>query len=423
MTTLTITLPRLHAGQAEIFEAPYRFKVLVCGRRWGKSSLAKEVLIDRMLAGHSTAYFAPTYKNLKEVWRDLNALVSPLMTYSNQAEMRLELVTGGTVDFWSLGTLSAETVRGRAYETVILDEAALIQDGLEKWNRIIFPLLTDYGGAAYFLTTPRGKMNWIYDLYRRGIDGVEGWASWQKPTIDNPYIPAEEVALAQTQMLPEDFGQEYLAEFTTLSGAVFPNWHDSENVTPAADYDPAYPVEWTVDPGYTNPMAIVLSQERPFDGRPDHLCFFDEVYVTQHLERDALLKAFRLGYPPPSLFLYDPESPQVAVEMQQFRSYGVPALGIPPFMCQIVAADKRPGSVAESIKVLRRYIGPDGNGRRLLRVHPRCKNLIEELPTYVYADTARTRGGDPVPDTGQKDHAVDCARYRMTPFMFKADNP
>ena len=39
MTTLTVSLPPLHAGQREVAQHPARFKVLSCGRRWGKTRL------------------------------------------------------------------------------------------------------------------------------------------------------------------------------------------------------------------------------------------------------------------------------------------------------------------------------------------------------------------------------------------------
>lgn len=418
--TLTLNLSKLHSGQEEVVEHPARFKVVICGRRWGKSFLGQDVIAETVVTNDKPcAYLTPTYKMLAETWRSLTDTLAPIIVKRNVQEKRLEFITGATLDFWSLDTTAAERLRGRAYSKMILDEAALVKDGMDVWNRVLRPTLTDYEGGAYFLTTPRGKLNYIYDLYKLGQNpDYPDWMSWRKPTRDNPFIKESEIESARGTMTIEDFGQEYLADFTTLSGAIFPNWHD-DNVTVDAEYDNRYPIIWGVDWGYTNPTCILFAQQRPFRGMPDHLCVFDEIYISGQLERVVLEKALNhsleRGYQMPETFIYDTESPSGAAEMSILRNtfYG-------GFMCSLIGADKRPGSVSESIKVVRRFIGEDGNGRRLLRVHPRCEHLIEEIPNYVYADnTVRTRGGDLMPASGQTDHAVDCCRYLLTPYLFK----
>jgi hypothetical protein len=57
-----ITLPAMHAGQKRIWESPARYKVVACGRRYGKSLFAQIALTIESAQGRICAYFAPTDK-------------------------------------------------------------------------------------------------------------------------------------------------------------------------------------------------------------------------------------------------------------------------------------------------------------------------------------------------------------------------
>src|SRR5882672_7739900 len=74
---VTIKLKKLHPAQELIFSEKSRFNVVCCGRRFGKKSLAVEVLAspydksNGFMHGWPMAYFCPTYKMLQEVWREI----------------------------------------------------------------------------------------------------------------------------------------------------------------------------------------------------------------------------------------------------------------------------------------------------------------------------------------------------------------
>jgi len=74
-------------------------------------------------------------------------------------ERRIVLITGGTIEFWSLDT--ADPGRSRKYARVIIDEAGIVRDLEAAWNEAIRPTLTDYRGDAWFLGTPRGAISSI----------------------------------------------------------------------------------------------------------------------------------------------------------------------------------------------------------------------------------------------------------------------
>lgn len=221
MREFRIKLPALHQAQRRIVAEAKRFNTVCCGRRWGKTKLAVDRLVHPALRGLPSVYFSPTYKMLAEVWREAKLVFKPVTHKVSEQERRLELITGGTVDFWSLDNPDAP--RGRKYKRAVVDEAAMINSLEEAWNAVIRPTLTDYRGDAWFMSTPKG-LNFFFHLFNRGADANEPeWASWQMPTTANPYIDPAEVEAARRELPELVFGQEYLAEFLQNAGAVFRN--------------------------------------------------------------------------------------------------------------------------------------------------------------------------------------------------------
>jgi hypothetical protein len=216
----TLTLPRPHAAQKQVIEGAKRFNAVCCGRRWGKTELGMDRLIQPALQGKPVAWFAPNYKLAAPVWRELQNRLHPVTRDVNQQERRLELKGGGSLEMWSLD--SPDSGRGRAYACVVVDEAALIPNFENAWQESIRPQLTDFRGGAWFLSTPKGTANYFHTLYQRGQDATQPeWASWRMPSSSNPYLPAGEIESARADMTDLAFSQEYLAQFVSWAGAVF----------------------------------------------------------------------------------------------------------------------------------------------------------------------------------------------------------
>ena len=215
---IKLQLPAPHAAQLRVIQESKRFNVVCCGRRWGKTQLGMDRLIHPALQGKPVAWFAPNYRLLAEVWRELQTRLQLVLKSFSQQDRRLELHGGGTIEMWSLD--SRDSGRGRKYAAVVVDEAAMVPDLEEAWHRIR-PMLTDLRGEAWFLSTPKG-MNYFKTLYDRGQDPQRPeYASWQMATTENPYIDPAEIALARTDMTESAFHQEYLAMFVNREGSVF----------------------------------------------------------------------------------------------------------------------------------------------------------------------------------------------------------
>ena len=231
MPAYRLTLPSPHAGQLAIKAELPRFGVLACGRRWGKTQFGADYLLPPALEGQPVAWFAPTYKLLLEVWRDFERLLAPVTRRSNATDRRIELVTGGVVEFWTLENEDAG--RSRKYKRAFIDEAGLVARLLAAWNEAILPTLADLRGGAVLGGTPKGR-NGFFHLFQRGASGDGAWKSWQRPTHDNPFIPADELELLRSTMPERAYAQEILAQFLEDGGGVFRNVRAASTARPLA---------------------------------------------------------------------------------------------------------------------------------------------------------------------------------------------
>jgi hypothetical protein len=184
---------------------------------------------------------------LTDSWRELRSLLYPVTQAANVQEHRIELLGGGVVEMWSLD--AGDTVRGRAYGCVVVDEAALAPNLERSWQEAIRPTLTDLSGEAWFLSTPRG-MNYFRALYDLGQDPERpDWASWQMPTAANPFISPAEIEAARQDMTEAAFGQEYLAEFISWEGAVFRYVREAATADPMAGPETGHEYAMGIDWG------------------------------------------------------------------------------------------------------------------------------------------------------------------------------
>jgi hypothetical protein len=207
MPTIQLTLSKPHPAQQKVLAEAKRFNVLQCGRRFGKTKLGTNLLLDTALRGYPAGWFAPTTKYLTEVWHEVVTTLAPLNPEISVQHLRIRLQTGGMIEFWSLDKPDAG--RSRKYKRVIVDEGSVVRDLQQVWQDAIRPTLADLKGDAWFFGTPKGR-NFFHQLYARGEAKEDGWASWRMPTVANPYIDPNEVEAARKDMPPSAFNQEFL---------------------------------------------------------------------------------------------------------------------------------------------------------------------------------------------------------------------
>jgi hypothetical protein len=238
-----ISLGRLHEGQVAAFRAlqPYRYKALRCGRRFGKTDLARIWISQGLMTGYECAWFAPQNMTWAEVYADFRDRLWPLVDSSSRSASVIRFKNGARLDFWTLGNEIAG--RGRRYRRIVIDEAAFAKDGdnktagsmMEIWEKAIKPTLFDYGGEVLVCSNSAGKNpdNFFYNIC---TERQYGFVEFHATTMDNPLLPKREYneslvdLLERRQRLLADlkndndplvYAQEYLAEFVDWAGVGF----------------------------------------------------------------------------------------------------------------------------------------------------------------------------------------------------------
>lgn len=286
---ITIELPHPHNAQLDVIAHSARFKVANCGRRFGKTTLGIDAII-RHAWQHPVDWMAPTYKMVQEVWQILRRTLAPVTARKDETLKRLELITGGVIRMWSLDNYDA--IRGIKSGYVVWDECAATPNGLEIWNAVIRPVLTDLEGGALFLSTPRGH-NHFWQFYNRGLDDAySDWHSWQLPSASNPYLAQSELDNIRYETPEHYFKQEYLAEFLADFGMVFRGVSEIATLAPA-EPDPAETYVMGVDWGRVDDFTVVSVLDS--QGRQVAIDRFNRVGWSIQRER---LKALAQQYKP-----------------------------------------------------------------------------------------------------------------------------
>lgn len=257
LTNAQVQLQMPHHGQYHILTQATRFTVVSCGRRFGKTALAKIIITEMAWRGKQTWWLAPTYQTAAQVWRDLKTTLSNATGIQiSETHKRIILPSGGSIEIHS--THYADNLRGAGLDYAVLDEAAYMHP--DVWSEVVRPMLLEKRGGALFLSTPHGR-NWFWQLYQRGQDPAEpDWQSFRFPSWTNPQVARAEMEDVRRTTTERTFREEYMAEFLDDSGAVFRGIHDAA-IAPA---NPTYQrgnryimgVDWGKDHDYTALVVI-----------------------------------------------------------------------------------------------------------------------------------------------------------------------
>src|SRR6202030_3489768 len=128
----------------------------------------------------------------------------------NESEMRIELVSGGTICL--RGADNYDSLRGEGLDFLVLDEYASI--ARQAWTEVLRPALADKQGRALFIGTPRGY-NHFYELYQN-VREQPHWATFQFTTEAGGNVAPEELEQAGHQLDERTYRQEFQASFKNL---------------------------------------------------------------------------------------------------------------------------------------------------------------------------------------------------------------
>lgn len=374
-------LLRLHPGQMKVARSPKRFKVVVAGRRWGKTHFAATNLIKYAVRKRKALvwYVAPTYGMARDIMWDklIDLIPRRLIVKKNETKLTIRLVNGSEIQL--KGADKPDTLRGRGVDYVVLDEYQDFKEG--TWEEVVYPTLTDKQGHGLIIGTPKAY-NQLYDLYKRGLEDEEDWASWQFPTSTSPFIPKKEIEAARRNLDERTFRQEYEASFETMSGRVYYCFDRNTHVG-KYPFDPRLPIlvgqDFNVDP-----MCSAIMQWHP---DLDELWIVGEIFLKQSNSvevADELERRFWRHFKAKKIALYpDPaggnrHSSRGESDLMVFRDKGIK---------HIIHRAKHP-PVSDRINSVNSMLRA-ANGRVRIRVNEDCKEVIKSLEQTLYTPGSR----------------------------------
>lgn len=396
----------LHPGQREVISDKHRFKVVVAGRRWGKTVTSKVAIVKWARKPRQLIYYvAPTYKMARSImWQELLDVIPPqLIARKHETLLTIRLINGTQIEL--KGADKPDTLRGIGLHYLVMDEAQDIKE--ETWTRILRPTLASTRGHALFIGTPKA-FNWLYNIYILGQRGdiysdakghkhVNHWKSWQFPTRTSPFIPLSEIAAAEADMDEKSFNQEFNATFETMSGRVY---HTFDRRIHVGDYkfNPKLPI-WIGQDFNIDPMSSVIMQPQS-NG---------EIWVVRELvmfnsnteETANELSRWYYRYFRQIVFFPDP-----AGANRTTASRGLSDLDIlrdAGFRFQ--KHRRKHPKIADRVNAVNRMF-KSGDGRIRMRVDQHCKYTIKAFEETIYKPGTRE-----VDKTAGVEHPADACGY------------
>ena len=215
--------------QTTVINSGARFRVLVTGRRFGKTYLAiNEIAKFASQPNKKVWYVAPTYRQAKTIcWSELKdkLIRHKWVKGINHSDLTITLRNKSTITL--RGSENFDALRGVGLDMVIFDEFSDINK--EAWYEVLRPTLSDTNGHALFCGSPRGFGNWSYELFKMGETNKE-WESFKYTTLEGGQVPDEEIEQAKQDLDIRTFQQEYEATFVNYSGMIYYNFSRADNL-------------------------------------------------------------------------------------------------------------------------------------------------------------------------------------------------
>ena len=387
---------QLTKPQSEIFCSPSRFRAVVAGRRFGKTFLSTGEILRAAIGGSNRNcwYVAPTYGAAKEIAWDMLIQTIPeeYIQKTNETALTIKLINGSVISL--KGAEKPNNLRGRALDFVVLDEFADMRP--EAWNEVLRPSLSDRQGHALFIGTPKGR-NHFYDLWASGLDGAEGWHSFQYTTLDGGNVPEEEIEQARSDLDERTFNQEYCAEFVTYSGLIYYAFSRELSVVNIDDNNGTLHIGMDFN---LDPMSAVICLRHGQD-----LLAIDEI-VMYGSNTDEMVAEIKDRYPNRHIIIY----PDPASRQRKTSAGGRTDLSILQNAGFSVKVKKQHPLVRDRINAVNsRLLSGDGN--RHLFVSPKCKQTIKSLERQTYKE------GTSIPNKDGTDHMNDALGY-LVEYLF-----
>jgi hypothetical protein len=399
-----------------VFHSPARFRILVAGRRFGKTHLAlTEMLHFAQVPGRVIWYVGPSYRQAKRIaWNRLKSLTRPYWAKTpSETDLSIQLSFGSTLAI--RGADRPDSLRGDGLDFVVLDEFASMRP--EAWTEVLRPSLSDRHGRALFISTPKGR-NHFYEHFEYAKTDPH-WAAFQFTTAQGGIVDAEELNQAARQLDSECYRQEFEAEFTGMGlNRAYHAFDRNKNVYPMT-FEIYHPLIWSIDFN-VNPMSMLLLQRMG-----ENVYVFDEL-ILQNANTDAACNAFwqrtrefvENNPRPLVVHVYGDASGHQrrtsasATDWTLIRQFF--ARTMPHFVYEIHSNSTNP-AVRDRVNCVNSRLQSAAGEARLF-IDPRCQELIRDLEQVVWAIDSNGQVSTELDKSDPaRTHASDALGYFIAP--------
>lgn len=390
----------LSLAQKTISDSTARWRVVVAGRRFGKTHLAiRELCYHARQPQKDVWYIAPTYKMARQiVWKKLKNRLQDLrwVEKTNETELTIQLRNGSTIAL--KGADNYDSLRGVGLDFIVLDEFADIDP--EAWYETLRPTLSDKQGRALFIGTPKGIGNWSYELYQAALTNND-WQSFSFTTVDGGNVAPEEIESAKRDLDARTFRQEYLASFETYAGRIYYAFDRKLNVVDGVIEPKDIEIILVGMDFNIDPMSAVIAIRKG-----DHICVIDEIRMYSSNTQE-IVEEIRSRFPKSKVMCF----PDPAGHQRKSSAGGATDITILSNAGFIVKAPRSHTPVRDRINAVNSRLC-DSQGQRRLYLKPQCKYTIEGLERHSYKEGT----SQPDKDSGY-DHMMDALGY-MIDYLF-----
>ena len=402
----------LSEPQSTVFLCKKRFRLVVAGRRFGKSFLAWFEMIFRALSDEATEkggftilYLANTADNARRImWRKFlgNERYTPSkwLKKKNEQQMFLEFKNGTTIQVVSGDSPNA--LVGSSLDFLVMDECAYLDE--DVWSKL-YPSLTDKycNGEALLISSPEGY-NWFYGLYSKYLDGSdENWQVFHYTTAEGGNVEPKEIEAAKKTLSLNDFKKFYLASFDTMSDRVYENYDTDGN---NAEFDETWG-QGDIHVGMdfnVRPMTAAISVIENDKELGECITFFDEIVTEGFSNTQQMCDKIKARYPKSTVYVYpdptgnkhQPSAPIGVTDMTILRDNGF-----------IVCAPRAPYASKDKWNTVNTAMCTADGKRKVRIVKPKCPHLVDALNGFVFKEN-----GEPDKNMGF-DHITDAMAYEI----------
>jgi hypothetical protein len=387
---------RYHPGQWAAITSQAKFINLICGRRSGKTDLARRKIVLSLTEKkpwNDPRYFyaLPTYRQAKKVaWMEFLKLI-PKSWIHTQNVMDLYIKTIFGSELYVVGMDSPQRIEGLGYDGCVVDEACDHKPG--SFDLSILPAITDRDGWAWRIGVPKRTGTCSQEVkvaYDRGLDpdfpDIESY-SWKSSDI----LPESIIAERRRVMDERDFREQFEATWEQAGGTIFYTFDKSKNVyEEICQYRPHLPLyigqDFNVDP-----MCWVIGQciqDHPMFPGMKILVIFDELFIHNTNTLDSLKELYnRYGDKHKGQWRFYPDASSTSDKTSAACSDYVHIINF----CRtnkldfVICAPKKNPRLKDRFSVTNAAICNTDGDRRLF-VHPKCRRLIMDLEYRSYKE-------------------------------------